>query len=75
MRETKAQQIGRLSREAAKKIAKQYPNLSVDVGFLEGWIGAAMWDNKEADTYTVGVKRGPDYQLAIEVLPIKQDKK
>lgn len=66
----KEQQIGRLSRKAAEQIWKQFPNLSVDVGFLEGWIGAQMWDTPDADTYTVGVKRGPNYQLAIEVIPV-----
>jgi len=66
----KAEQIGRLSRKAAEKIWNEYPNLSVDLDFLEGWIAAQMWDIPDADTYTVGIKRGPNYQLAIEVMPV-----
>ena len=66
----KARQIGRLSRKAAQTIANQYPNMNVDVDFLEGVVAAGMYENKDADTYEVRAKRIGQQQIMVLVAPV-----
>tara|TARA_A100001201_G_scaffold141742_2_gene137951 strand:- start:65 stop:397 length:333 start_codon:yes stop_codon:yes gene_type:complete len=66
----KAQQIARLSRKAAQSLANQYPDLNVDVDFFEGFIGAGMWENKDADTYHIRAKLIGQEKIMVLVEPV-----
>jgi hypothetical protein len=66
----KQKQITRLAKKASKKIHEQYNQLSMSRIALQSYLEQEMWATPNALTYTVGVKNGPNYQIAIIVIPV-----
>jgi hypothetical protein len=66
----KQKQITRLAKKASKKIHEQYNQPSVSRIALQSYLEQEMWITPNALTYTVAVRKLPNYQLAIEVIPV-----
>ena len=66
----KQKQINRLAKNAAKKLCKQYRNLSMSRVALQSYLEEEMWTTPNAVTYSVATKTGPNYQVAIVVIPV-----
>ena len=65
--------ITRLSTKAAKQLKRQFPHLPMTRNQLQSYLADEMWTEPDAITYTVAVKKLPNYQIAIVVLPVYKD--